>query len=125
MCLNVCDVDEYIHIYCEWMCVCLYIYIYGAAKMHLGAFSILNAPRRKSCFARLPAPAAAARIPIPAPPPSPPSSSDPLNLDPTAVERLPVLAPPRASLSPRRRAPLCLRASLSPALRGIASPHYV
>ena len=23
--------------------------------MHLGAFSILNAPRRKSCFARLPA----------------------------------------------------------------------
>ena len=93
--------------------------------MHLGAFSILNAPRRKSCFARLPAPAAAARIPIPAPPPSPPSSSDPLNLDPTAVERLPVLAPPRASLSPRRRAPLCLRASLSPALGGIASPHYV
>ena len=90
--------------------------------MHLGAFSILNAPRRKSCFARLPA--AVARIPIPAPPPSPPSS-DPLNLDPTAAERLPVLAPPRASLSPRRRAPLCLRASLSPALGGIASPHYV
>jgi hypothetical protein len=92
--------------------------------MHLGAFSILNAPMRKSCFARLPAPAVAARIPIPAPPPSP-SSSDPLNLDPTAVERLPVLAPPRASLSPRRRASLYLRASLSPALGGIASPHYV
>ena len=90
----------------------IYIYIYGAAKMHLGAFSILNAPRRKSCFARLPAAAAAARIPIPAPPPSPPSSSDPLNLDPTAAERLPVLAPPRASLSPRRRAPLCQRVSV-------------
>ena len=77
--------------------------------MHLGAFSILNAPRCNNTpstssallYVRLPAPAAAAHLPVPAPPSSPP--------------------PPSASLSPRRRAPLCQRASMSLALGVIAT----
>ena len=94
--------------------------------MHLGAFSILNAPTCNNTpehasallYARLPAPAAA-RLPVPAPPSPPPPPS--ATLSPTVAERLPVPAPPRASLSPRRRAPLCQRASLSPALGVIAT----
>jgi hypothetical protein len=88
--------------------------------MHLGAFSILNAPR---CNNTPSAPSALlyARLPAPRRCRAPPCSR--ATLSPTAAERLPVPAPPRASLSQRRRAPLYQRASLSPALGVIASPH--
>ena len=88
--------------------------------MHLGAFSILNAPTCNNT----PEHASAllyARLPVPAPPSPPPPPSD--TLSPTAAERhplphrrrappcpravacLPVPAPPRASLSARLHVP--------------------
>jgi hypothetical protein len=116
------------HVYACLHALSLRVYIYihtqGGTKMHLGAFSIFNAPRcnnisstppHKSThsallYTRLPAHRRA--------PPYPRATHSP-----TAAERLPVPAPPRASLSPRRRVPLCQRASLPPALGVIVTPY--
>ena len=90
--------------------------------MHLGAFSILNAPSCNNTPSTPPhkrTPSALLYARLPAPPPrrrrAPPRPR--ATLSPTAAERLPVPAPPRVSLSarlpvPRREYPLIANLSL-------------